>query len=243
MKFLNELKNRFLLIILNCSLTFIISYYYKNILLFFLIKQIAINQCVSFYLIYTDISELLNTYVSLIYLLTNYFNSYFLIYHILTFINNALYKNEYKLLTLLFFSFLYINLIFSIFVIIKLYPIFWEFLQYFQKMFVFNLLSFEIKINEYYKTLLHIYTFFIYFVLIFLFNIIILNKYKKALILIKFRKISYVFLLFLFNIINDIFTQSIFFIFFLFIYESFICILIFTKHYKQDKIGLEPIKL
>lgn len=208
MKFIIEIKNRFLLIILNCCVLFNVSYFYKNILLFFLIKQVAINQFIEFYLIYTNLPEFLNLYFEIVYLFTFNLTSYFILYHILIFVSYALSKTEFKMLNLLFFSFITINTILSMFVTIQLYALLWKFFLYFQKTFVFNLLNFEIKINEYYNAFLNLYIFFKYFTLFLIFNLIFFKSYMKIAILTKLRKTILIFLLFLLlTIINEINIQ------------------------------------
>lgn len=232
MKFIIEIKNRLLLIVLNFSLLFNISYYYKNILLFFLVKQVATNQEINFYLIYTNISELLNIYFEIVYLFTVNLSSYFILYHILIFISYALHKNEYKLISLFFFNFTILNLILSLFVIMIIYPFIWEFFQYFQNSFVFNLLNFEIKIHEYYKTLLNVYIFSKYSAFTLIFSMLVFKNNIKIITLTKFRKINFIILLLILSTINDLFNQILICLLITFSYESVVLILIYIKYYK-----------
>ena len=90
-----ELKNRFFLTVFCWTITTLICYYYKNYLLFVIIKNIAILEDTP-YFIFTDISEIFYVYIHIIFFISNQIGFIILIYHILIFLILGLYESELK---------------------------------------------------------------------------------------------------------------------------------------------------
>ena len=67
-KYYLEIKNRFLLLSLTWVSTILVSYFYKEILLFISIKpSICNNNSIIFYFIFTDVKEVFSVYIKLIF--------------------------------------------------------------------------------------------------------------------------------------------------------------------------------
>lgn len=234
MKFIIEIKYRLLLILLNWIFILNISYYYKNILVFLLTKYIIYDQKINFYLIYTNISELLSFYLKIMNFLTINTVLYFILYQIILFINFALYKNEYNLIKKTIGYLLILNISLSYIITIYLFPFLWIFFNQFQKTFIFNLIYFEVKINEYLKAFFNTYDLTKYYFLISIFSIFLFKNYINLNIVLKFRKFYFLFIIILISIlINDIIVQQILNLLSIFCYELIIFYLIYSIYYKK----------
>lgn len=234
MKFLSEIKCRFVLIIINWIFIFNVGYYYKNVLLFLSFKYIIYNKTIEFYLIYTSISELFNLYLKVINFLTVNLCLYFLLYQIIVFINYGLYQNEKNIIKCLMFQFSLITTILVLLIMVYLFPLMWDFFEQFQKTFTFNMIHFEIKLNEYFLLILKTYISFKFCLLIFIVIVFIFKHYLTINKLKKMRKIINwcIFIGILTTFINDLCVQL--FIYFLFIiwYELILFFLIYNKYYR-----------
>ena len=96
LQYVKELKNRFIIIICSWVVNFTISYYYKEVLLFFIVKHLYLNFN---YFITTNITD---TLVSYLYLC--YFNAI-----LLTFIIFSYHLIAFLAPSLFFFEFLFIK--------------------------------------------------------------------------------------------------------------------------------------
>lgn len=227
-----EFKYRTAFTIINWIFLFNISYIYKHILLFLYIKQVIYNEFINFYLISTNIIEILNLYIELTYIISNNIIFFYLIYDLITFLNNAFYKKEFNIIKLNLYLLFIINIGLNILIFIIIFPILWQFLKYFQETFTINLIYFEIKINEYYHILSYIYVRIKYCLVITLLSILILKKYINKIILIRTRKI-YLFLLFIILIIIDnIITQFIVYFILHICYELIIFLYYFIPFFR-----------
>lgn len=152
MKYVIELRNRCFLLFICWVTTFIIGFFYKEILLFEILNPcLNYNVLDSNYFIVTNISELFDTYFGLIWFFSVQLTIIYLFYSIMLFVIPALYIFEYNFLK----SFLRLSLILwliSIFILINyLIPSLWIFLFEFQT----NLkeysivIHFEAKVSEY----------------------------------------------------------------------------------------------
>jgi len=155
-----EIRNRFLLIGYGWIFTAFISYYYKETLLFLLIKpNFCLINPIPIYFIFTSITEIFSTYLKLIYFLSNQICLICFLYHVFLFLSPGLYYSEYKLLKKVFF----ISLLFffiSIFILnTTILPACWNFFLSFQNTIVNNSVNlyFEAKINEYLKFYINLY--------------------------------------------------------------------------------------
>lgn len=210
-----EIRNRLLLVVFGWFFTAFISYFYKETLLFLLIKpNFFLTNPIPIYFIFTSITEIFSTYLKLVYFLSNQICIICFLYHILLFLSPGLYYSEYKLLKRVFFiSLLFFSL--SIFILnTAILPACWNFFLSFQNTMVNNSVNlyFEAKINEYLKFYIHL--FFIcnlscqMFMVIILFLIYIKGDLK---LIKKFRKIFYLSFVIFATIITppDITTQLI----------------------------------
>jgi sec-independent protein translocase protein TatC len=211
--FIKELRNRFILLFLTWSSVVIVSYLYKEILIFIFVKP-SLNafQENSFYFIFTNLTDIFSTYLRLVYFLGNQILFFFFFYHLFLFIAPGLYHSEYINFTKL----LCLSLTFwicSVFVLNKyLLPFSWQFFLSFQTSATQSVLSFylEAKINEYINFYINLYYIcglnFQLFILFFIF----LDHIKENLASLKvFRKFFYFsfFLIATFLTPPDVFSQ------------------------------------
>ena len=154
-----EIKNRFFLVFLSWICTIITCFFYKEILLIVMIKP-ALNTDSNLYFIFTDVKELFNVYVHLIFFFTNQIFGILLIYHLLMFFYLGLYVVEFKKIKKVIKSIiisLFLAIITSYYFII---PISWYFFLNFQLLTNnTNLVSFffEAKVSEYFHFIYQIY--------------------------------------------------------------------------------------
>ena len=94
-KYAIEIRNRLLLVLLSWSLCAIVSYYYKETLLFLSLKTLIDNGIKhEVYFIATNVTEILLTYVKLSYLTANLASFVIAMYHLLIFLSPGLYLYE-----------------------------------------------------------------------------------------------------------------------------------------------------
>ena len=210
-----EIRNRLLLVMFGWIFTAFICYFYKETLLFLLIKpNFASTNPIPIYFIFTSITEIFSTYLKLVYFLSNQICIICFLYHVLLFITPGLFHSEYKLLRKIFF----ISLLFFFFSIVILntaiLPACWSFFLSFQKTIVNNSVSlyFEAKINEYLKFYINLYFMCNLSCQMFMIIVLFLFYIKGELKLIKkFRKIFYLAFVIFATIITppDVTTQLI----------------------------------
>lgn len=228
MKFLLEIKNRFVLLFIFWFYLFFIFYFYKETLFFLLAYKILINKN---FLYTTNIMELFITYLKIINFITNQLLFGFSFYSLFLFLIPALKKIEFVIFKNLITFYLISS--FLIFIIVKniTFPLSWLFFENFQKKFITNnSLYFEIKIIDYFNFFIKIYllTQFYFIYLLLLTSVIkLLNIEAK-----KYRKfIIYIFFIFFFYIFN-LLDQILIFILFLFFYEFIVLTIIFIKNFR-----------
>ena len=225
-KFLLEIKNRIILIIITSFFTVATFYFYKEMILFGIFHKNAFfknnhEQIELLYFIFTDVTEILAVYFKLITFFNYQIITIFFFYHCFVFIIPALFNLEYFYLQLILktisFSYLILIVLFSYIIL----PITLNFFLGFQQTNILCL-HFEARLIEY----ANFYIFFYYnsiiycqfFTLIFLtFNFINIKiKFIK-----QFRKLWYYFLLIIATLASppEILTQTILFLIFIFIYE------------------------
>jgi len=222
-KYFLELKNRLLLLLFTFLLILLVSYLYKEIILFLVIQpnSFLINiDSKLLYFIFTNVTEIFSVYIQLIKFLCFQISFLYLIYHCFTFLNLAMFQAEYYCFKK-FLSFSVFIWICSIFLInFILIPTTWKFFLTFQNVISskFIQLHFEAKLNEYlifYILIYYLCVFYcqIFTVLFFFFNFIG-NKVK---VIKKFRKMYYFFFFFFFFLFILLYIFTLFFIIFLFI--------------------------
>lgn len=193
-KYYKELKNRFLLVVLAWTTTLLVSYIYKEILLFLIVKpSINYSNNATMYFIFTDVTEIFSVYIQIILFFGLHSVIIYTLYHLLVFFLLGLYKFEYEYL---YFGLKSIGVVFvlSIFVFNNiLLPITWHFFLSFQSFTFLTIdLFFESKINEYltfYMTSYYVCIFYCQiFVLLFFFFEHIKTDLKKIK---RYRKVLY----------------------------------------------------
>ena len=193
LKYLLELRNKFILLVLTFFSTLLVCYLYKKVLLF-LITQMHLKDK-NLYFIFTDVTELFSVYFKLVSFFVIQINTWYFFYHFLFFLSPALYIYEFTLLKFCWVSGTILWFLSGLLSAYILVPFGWFFFLSFQSS---QGIYFEARINEYFSFYSNVYFLsLIYcqvFVLMFLFLIDIrLNScYIK-----KYRKLYYyVFLLF-----------------------------------------------
>ena len=88
-----EIKNRLILLFLGWLSTVLVSYTFKETLLFIITLQKINNK---FYFIFTNVTEIFSAYTALIIFTGNQVLILYLCYHIIIFVTLGLYKSEYK---------------------------------------------------------------------------------------------------------------------------------------------------
>jgi sec-independent protein translocase protein TatC len=194
-KYFLEIRNRLFLLLYGWFFTALIIYCYKETLLFLLIKpHFFSHNSTPIYFIFTNITDILSTYLKITFFLSNQIALICFVYHILMFLSPGLYFDEYKLLKKgVFASFLFFS--FSFFVLnTAILPACWYFFLSFQKTMAQNTVNlfFEAKINEYINFYIHLYYMCNLNCQLFMIIILFLIYIKGDLKLIKkFRKIFY----------------------------------------------------
>ena len=230
-KYLSELKNRFVLLIITWISNMLVSYFYKETLLFLLIEPDILNSFTSplYYFIFTDILEIFSTYIQLILFLSLQIIVLYFFYHFFVFLNPSLFFFEHFYLCFIFKIIFFIWVLSIILAKYILIPLTWNFFFSFKSLNTIKL-HFEAKLNEY----LNFYISFYYLCILYcqIFTILIFFFFFtkiNSLIIKKFRKIHYYFLILLTTLLSppEILSQIIVSLILIFFYELFIFSFIF----------------
>lgn len=227
-----EIKNRLLLLGLTWISVILVSYIFKEVLLFLITKQNGIG--FSFYFIFTDVTEIFYTYIMLIFFFGNQIFFFYLLYHIISFISLGLYKHEYKYLVFIFKTSI-LMYFFSVIVLNKiLFPFSWSFFLSFQNFELLKSLTlhFEAKLSEYLTFYITFYYICVLYFQIFVLLILIFDYLKNELIIVKrFRKFLYYFFVIFSTLITppDVSSQLILSISIIFSYEILVYYSIIKK--------------
>lgn len=224
-KYYIELKNRFFLLITAWVVTIIVCYFYKEVLLFLLIKaNTEVYNLKSFYFISTGLMDIFQVYLKLSYFLSNQFLIFIIFYHVLLFMAPALFSYEYKMFktfVLNFCLYFFLNLfILNYFLIPKI----WNFFFSFQNDYLISNVNifFEAKITDYLDFYINVYFLTICLSQFFLVIITILNFIKNRItFIINTRKAFYFFFLIMATVITppDILSQICLVVFFILFFE------------------------
>lgn len=211
-KFYQEIKSRLIIIIFAWSFSFIAGYTHKEIILFHL-TTLAESMKHS-YFIFTNVTELLSTYVELVTFISTQITLFVTIYQSLMFLSTGLYRFELDKLKFLFKLFSS-NWSISIMILhLLVIPISWEFFLGFQnnsnKLYSIDIF-FEAKLIEYVKFVIESYYICLIscqFLLILLIITTIFNNQSYNQI-IAFRKFLYLMLTIFSTIVTppDVFSQ------------------------------------
>ena len=228
MRYLKELKFRIYFVIANVGTTAFISYAYKDVLLFVLLKpnqQLSGNNWILLsYFIFTNITELFSVYTKIVFLTTLQVALFYFIYHILAFYSYASFKKEYfwnfKLVCLLVTNLILVIALFNYFIV----PISWTFFFDFQRFISFNFIKlyFEPNINKYVDFCIYVHKTCLFYSQLFFLVAVFLNSqlhtksYTK-----KFRKSYYFIFIFVATVVSppEICGQIIVSLTFIILYE------------------------
>ena len=193
-KYLFEIKNRVSLLVLLWLFVGLVCYYYKEVLLFSLIKSfICLNSDV-LYFIFTNVTEIFSVYFTIISFISVQVACWYFIYHIFVFLSPALFSNEHQYLY--FFFKLFTFFFFFSFVLSNyfLVPLTWQFFLSFKPISFAKSVHFEARLSEYLNFYINVYYFCFVYCQIFSVLFFFLNDIysKKSFIKIKkFRKLYY----------------------------------------------------
>ena len=152
-RYINELRNRFILLLLCWLGVFVISYFYKEIVLFEILKPTVNSDTILNYFIFTSVTELFNVYIKLSIFLSNQIVTIYTIYNFLDFIIPGLYYKEYKLLKFIFQLIVCFWLLSLVFFTFYFAPFIWNFFLSFQNNLSYHWIDiqFEAKISDYFE--------------------------------------------------------------------------------------------
>jgi sec-independent protein translocase protein TatC len=241
-KYLLEIKNRFFLLFLTYCSVILITYFYKEILLFLMIKpnyvinnKKNVNLC---YFIFTAVTEIFSVYVQLIFFISFQMFLMFLFYHIFIFFSSALFKKEYNFFKLIFKTIIFIWILSASISHYVLIPLTWNFFLSFQDLIVISdsfSIHFEAKIIEYFYFYIYLYYICgVYFQIItlFFFTLNYINISMQSVR--KYRKLYFFgFILFSTLLSPDILSQSLISFFLIIVYEIFIFFYVFSIKIKN----------
>lgn len=235
LKYFIEIKNRFLLLCLTFVSCLIITYLYKEILIFLMIQsKDKFDPTIFTYFIFTDVTEIFNIYIKLVFFMSVQIILLYLCYHTFIFFVPALYKKEYAFLNL-FIKLCYFTWLISSWISIKiLIPLTWNFFLSFQELITKTTLLdiyFEAKLIEYFQFYIYLYFLSILYFQIGIILLIIFNYSNITLYHIKkFRKIYYFSFIITSTLLTpDILSQCILGCIMIISYELFILIFLFYK--------------
>lgn len=211
MKYLLEIKNRLALLVVAWLSTWLISYYYKETLLFVLVQQYTatgIKESMNIsYFIFTDVTEILSVYLNLIMFLSFQVFYVCLLYHFFLFISPALFYAEY---TFCRFGVKILSIAWGASIVLSTYlliPITWQFFLSFQSLNLKNSfnLHFEARLKEYLHFYVSSYFMYLFYFQFFAILLLILNHANLSIEKLKeFRKFNY----YCFIIMSTILTSS-----------------------------------
>jgi sec-independent protein translocase protein TatC len=236
--YLLEIKNRFFFVLVSFVSVLFISYFYKEILLFLILKPCSIKDMNSnlgiFYFIFTDLTEILTVYIKLILFITAQITIVYFIYHCFIFFSFALFKKEYRFCSNLVLTCFAIWLFSLIIINYYLIPLSWKFFFSFHTAVSTKFISlhFEPKLKEYLNFCLSIYYNFILYSQLFVLLFIVNSTYNYNITLIKKYRKFYYFIFVVFSTFvspPDIFSQLIISFGLIIVYEFSIIILIIQK--------------
>lgn len=191
LKYLLEIQNKFILLVVTAFSTLLVCYWYKDVLLF-LVTQMHIND-ENLYFIFTDVTELFSVYIRVILFFCGQIALWHLFYHIFSFLSTALYFEEFKFVSFFFNSvtfFWFLSGFLSSYILV---PFGWNFFLSFKLEQGFY---FEARISEYFNFYNNAYflclTYCQLLTVLFIFLVDIQHNY---LYIKKYRKLYYYFFL------------------------------------------------
>lgn len=230
-----EIKNRIFFICVGWVFVFSVCYFYKEVLLFLLVKvSMKKTQLIFFYFIATNLTDVFHVYLSISYFISNQIVILLIVYHSLMFMSSGLFLYEYKKLKFFLLTFFIFSLISIYLLNFYIISYIWDFFLSFNKNSMYSVdIFFEAKITEYFKFYKQLYYIFILISQIFGVIFLIIECVNNKLQFIsKTRKIFYLFFLITATILtpSEVFSQLILMFSFVLLFEILILI-IFLKNY------------
>lgn len=223
----SEIKNRFLLLVISWLSLSLISYIYKEIVLFLFIKPCIINNFNVSYFIYTNITGNYLVYLQVITFISNQVFLIYFLYHFFLFMSLGLYNSEYYRFKLILKLEIFFVLFVIFFINTILLPVTLNFFLSFQE----YSLYFEAKICEYLDFYILLYNSCILSCQIFIFLILFLEStIKNGFNYIKnLRRFFYLFFVLFSTIVTppDLISQVILSLVCILIYELLIIYYVF----------------
>ena len=212
-KYLFEIKNRVSLLVLLWLFVGLVCYYYKEVLLFSLIKSFICLNSDLLYFIFTNVTEIFSVYFTIISFISVQVACWYFIYHIFVFLSPALFSNEHQYLDFFFKLFTFFFLFSFVLSNYFLVPLTWQFFLSFKPISFAKSVYFEAKLSEYLNFYLNVYSFcFVYcqiFLVLFFFLSDIYSK-KSFIKIKKFRKLYYYFFVIFSTLVSppEVITQA-----------------------------------
>lgn len=194
-QYYTELKFRVFLLVVTSVSILLVSYAFKEILLSIVVNSYSVNPISELsYFIFTDVVEVFNVYVCLLFFILKQGMYFYFIYHTLIFIAPGLTKLEYRFfITLFSVSFFLFTL--SVLLFKKmLFPFSWSFFLSFKDFVIFKSLTlhFEAKLLDYVMFFFNLYLSCVFYFQFFLFPIFFFMYLSKELSVYRFsRKFLY----------------------------------------------------
>ena len=240
-KYLLEIKNRVILLIITWFSTILVSYLYKEVLLFIVIQSntfLGISESlVLFYFIFTDVTEVLAVYLRLIAFSSSQVLFIYSVYHFFLFISPSLFHGDYLYCKL---SIKIAVLMWSVSAVLStcfFIPFTWSFFLSFQDLtsiYSFHL-HFEAKLKEYLYFYISFYFLCGFYFQVFALLLLFLNYIDvNATVIKKFRKLYYYFFVILSALISppEIFSQILISTIAIFIYEFLLLFFLLKTYFK-----------
>lgn len=224
LKYVIEIRNKFILLTITFFSTLSICYWYKDVLLF-LLTQMHIND-ENLYFIFTDVTELASVYFRLIFFITVQTTIWYSVFHIFSFLATALYPQEFKFIKFLLKGgtfFWFFSCLLSSYILI---PFGWRFFLSFQYPSDFY---FEARISEYLNFYNNAYVMcVVYFQSLTLFFVFLLDIQYSHLYIRRYRKLYYYAFLIFATLITppDLISQTFATFFAVLAYESLLLLTI-----------------
>lgn len=190
-----EGKLRFFILLISSFSIFLVSYTYKEVLFSIVVNSYTFDSISNLsYFIFTDVVEVFNVYVCLIFFVVKQFFFFYFFYHLLLFVAPGLTQVEYRSFILLFVTSIFLFLVSVILFRKFLFPFSWGFFLSFKDFVVFKSLTlhFEAKLMDYVTFFLTLYFTCILYLQFFLLPIFFFAYFGKELSVCKsFRKFLY----------------------------------------------------
>lgn len=244
LKYIIEIRNRILLILLTWLASVMSCYVYKETLLFVIVEyqlsSVYSSRESLFYFIFTDLLEVFSAYFHLIGFISFYISVLYLTYHIYIFFAPSFFGWEYFYISLFLKINVFLFFFFISFTTIILLPYSWNFFLGFQDFVTFgpSSLKFEAKLSEYLSFYFFLLSFSItssqlFSMLLFLSLVLSFNVHVLA----KWRKFFYCIFLMFATVVSppDVFSQIVIGLLFFITYELFV----FAHCFKQTCVNLE----